>query len=737
MAAHGFSLDDPLDRGSFAEVFKGWGREGTPVAVKRISLSKLGKSNNRRLLEQEIAILEKLRHRNVVQLLAHEEAGEYIYLVMEFCNGGDLASYLQKHSTISEEEIRNFLHQLVDALNYLEQNSIVHRDLKPQNILLHVEEDEIILKLADFGFARTLFEEDMAATFCGSPLYMAPEVLEGEAYNALADLWSLGAIIYQCLTGSPPFRAPSIKALKLQLQQATRPPIPHTASPALADLLSGLLQVDPRARMNLQQLTQHPFLAGSNSLPPPITPLFHPTAAATAAAAAAEPDDLDDALLTPAAEVAAAAKDLEERSYVVVDPLFVDVNTLADSVERRLRLGAAAGGRDPQELVSILTRVTNPAGLIISIANGALISGGETVAGRAQARGEALVLFAKALALLRKGISNLRVMVGRTSLTKDLVNAVQLLRRQFNDCIAKMEEIRTEMTSTQMQSVRTSVSQLLYRHAVHLCRDAATAERRAAFEESARLYSKALVLLEVVLPEAHERDVSAIQTLLLSLEDRLRHARAQVAPRATAGTTTSGGTGRTPPQHHLHQPTSAGVAAPAHVAYSPAAALAISPPTAATLGHSPHHQHQHSLQHQQSQQQQQQQQQRPASRTSSRGQPHALAHGTPPEDFFAPSPRSTADSQRLTRTPSAKHSLSSMEAAAMLATSPPSMPSATMGSSPPSGGGGAGPHRSPSTRSFKASFCGNCGIPFSSEDQRFCMRCGFARAGTLEGDPTA
>ncbi len=312
------------------------------------------------------------------------------------------------------------------------------------------------------------------------------------------------------------------------------------------------------------------------------------------------------------------------------------------------------------------------------------------------------------------------------------------------------------MTSTQMQSVRTSVSQLLYRHAVLLCRDAAAAERRSVFEESVRLYGKALVLLEVVLPEAHERDVSGIQRLLQSLEDRLRHARAQTTPRGAAvalssggvavaaSPTLSGGMARTPPsqlqqQHHgghqlynqqQQQPiaarSSSGPATALH-AYSPAAAMAISPPTSELAATAMYH----------SQPMQQYPQPRPPSRTSPRVVSHAqtYAHGVSPDDFVG-SPQQVTDSiSRFSRTPSAKHSLAAMDTAALLAGSPPVLNLNSTGHSPP--GGLAGPKRSPSTRNFKASFCGNCGAPFSSEDQRFCTRCGWARVSTLEGDPTA
>lgn len=123
--------------------------------------------------------------------------------------------------TLSEDTIRLFLCQLAGAMKALHEKGVVHRDLKPQNILLShgrkaasVHPQDIKLKIADFGFARFLQDGVMAATLCGSPMYMAPEVIMSLQYDAKADLWSLGTIVFQCLTGKAPFQAQTPQALK-------------------------------------------------------------------------------------------------------------------------------------------------------------------------------------------------------------------------------------------------------------------------------------------------------------------------------------------------------------------------------------------------------------------------------------------------------------------------------------------------------------------------------------------
>uniref|UniRef100_A0A8C0LB87 non-specific serine/threonine protein kinase n=1 Tax=Canis lupus dingo TaxID=286419 RepID=A0A8C0LB87_CANLU len=182
-----YSKRDLVGHGAFAVVFRGRHRQKTDweVAIKSINKKNLSKSQI--LLGKEIKILK-------------------------YCNGGDLADYLQAKGTLSEDTIRVFLHQIAAAMRILHSKGIIHRDLKPQNILLSYANRRksnvsgIRIKIADFGFARYLHSNMMAATLCGSPMYMAPEVIMSQHYDAKADLWSIGTVVYQCLVGKPPFQ---------------------------------------------------------------------------------------------------------------------------------------------------------------------------------------------------------------------------------------------------------------------------------------------------------------------------------------------------------------------------------------------------------------------------------------------------------------------------------------------------------------------------------------------------
>ncbi|XP_075903191.1 serine/threonine-protein kinase ULK1a [Nelusetta ayraudi] len=268
-----FSRQDLIGHGSFAVVFKGRHKEkhDLEVAVKCISKKNLAKSQS--LLTKEIKILKELKHENIVGLLDCQEAGGSLYLVMEYCNGGDLAEYLQSNVTLSESTIRMFLRQIAKAMKVLQTKGIIHRDLKPQNILLcHPDgckrrPKNAIIKIADFGFARHLRTNMMAGTLCGSPLYMAPEVIMSQQYDAKADLWSIGTIVYQCLTGKAPFQANTPQEL-CRLYESSKtlyPRVPKGTSSELTHLLLGLLQRNHRERISFEQFFHHPFLISSSS----------------------------------------------------------------------------------------------------------------------------------------------------------------------------------------------------------------------------------------------------------------------------------------------------------------------------------------------------------------------------------------------------------------------------------------------------------------------------------------
>lgn len=277
-----FSRKDLIGHGAFAVVFKGRHRErhDLEVAVKCINKKNLAKSQA--LLGKEIKILKELKHENIVALYDFQEMANSVYLVMEYCNGGDLADYLHAMRTLSEDTIRLFLQQIAGAMRVLHGKGVIHRDLKPQNILLsspggrRANPASIRVKIADFGFARYLHSNMMAATLCGSPMYMAPEVIMSQHYDGKADLWSLGTVMYQCLTGKAPFQASSPQDLRLfyEKNKTLVPAIPRETSAPLRQLLLALLQRDPQDRMGFDEFFQHPFLeAGAAARKSPPVPV--------------------------------------------------------------------------------------------------------------------------------------------------------------------------------------------------------------------------------------------------------------------------------------------------------------------------------------------------------------------------------------------------------------------------------------------------------------------------------
>ena len=209
-------------------------------AIKVINKNKISKFEQLHLIRQEIEILSKLKnHSNIVKLFHASEEGSKIFLVMEFCNGDSLHALSKVYSRISEKTLMPIVFQLAEAMRYLYRKRIMHRDLKPHNILLHkktreygclsenlvnvsvqdIQNGTAVLKLADFGFAKQFknnaqsrkdsprVQNDICHSLCGSPMYMAPEVITNQGYDQKADLWSMGIIFYQLLVSNVPYPA--------------------------------------------------------------------------------------------------------------------------------------------------------------------------------------------------------------------------------------------------------------------------------------------------------------------------------------------------------------------------------------------------------------------------------------------------------------------------------------------------------------------------------------------------
>nr|XP_010937525.1 serine/threonine-protein kinase ATG1c isoform X1 [Elaeis guineensis] len=251
-----------IGSGAFSEVWLGRHRvRGTEVAVKEIVMERMSKKLQESLLS-EVFFLRKINHPNVIALHDFIQASGRIYLILEYCRGGDLSKYIQRHGRVLEATAKNFMRQLAAGLQVLRENNVVHRDLKPQNLLLSTSDGNSVLKIADFGFARSLQPRGLAETLCGSPLYMAPEVMQCQKYDAKADLWSVGVILFQLITGKTPFDGNSHPQL---LQNIGKANVLHLLSDSnlshdCIDLCQKLLRRNPVERLTFEEFFNHRFL---------------------------------------------------------------------------------------------------------------------------------------------------------------------------------------------------------------------------------------------------------------------------------------------------------------------------------------------------------------------------------------------------------------------------------------------------------------------------------------------
>ncbi|KAG6397322.1 hypothetical protein SASPL_143488 [Salvia splendens] len=225
---------------------------GDAVALKQIAATKLT-SHLRNCLDCELAFLSSVNHPNIIRLRHffkvtqnHAQYQDYVILVMEFCEGGNLASFIRHHGRVQECLAKRFMQQLGNGIQVLKQNHIVHRDLKPENILLSGSEYDPVLKIADFGLSRILLPDDSAQTVCGSVFYMAPEILQFQKYNHKVDMWSVGAILFELLNGFPPFHGRSrVQNIKKSTSLPFAPLILQQLHPDCVDLCSRLLSISP------------------------------------------------------------------------------------------------------------------------------------------------------------------------------------------------------------------------------------------------------------------------------------------------------------------------------------------------------------------------------------------------------------------------------------------------------------------------------------------------------------
>jgi serine/threonine-protein kinase ULK/ATG1 len=249
-----YVLQRQIGRGQFGEVYKGYHKVTLKdVAVKAVNRSKL-KGKFYELLENEIKVLRCCDNNNIIKLYDIKKTKNNIYLMLEYCNEGDLMEYLKKKGKLTEEEAVDIFIQILNAFKTLVKNKIMHRDFKLPNILKH----NGVIKIADFGFSKILGDDAYATTMLGSPLNMAPEILGGKDYNNKADIWSIGTCFYEMLFGMPPYTAKNIvELLKLIRERPLVFPSNVKISSEVKDLLKKMLVFNPNERIDWEELFEH------------------------------------------------------------------------------------------------------------------------------------------------------------------------------------------------------------------------------------------------------------------------------------------------------------------------------------------------------------------------------------------------------------------------------------------------------------------------------------------------
>lgn len=253
-----YELKTKLGKGTFGTVYLGKHIPSkNKIAIKMINREGL-KSEQQSRLEQEILCQRSVNSEYIVSLIDVQKTENNFYLILEFCAGGDLGQFIKSHGPVSESVAQKWIQNLSEGFKVLRSKNIIHRDLKLQNILMTEASTNAVLKLADFGMSRFL-GDDLAQTWLGTPLYMAPEMFKTkEGYDSKADVWSLGIVLYEILTGEPPIKAQ--KREEIPNAQKNLKSIPNHLSPACQDLLRKLLAYDPKERISFEELFTHSFI---------------------------------------------------------------------------------------------------------------------------------------------------------------------------------------------------------------------------------------------------------------------------------------------------------------------------------------------------------------------------------------------------------------------------------------------------------------------------------------------
>ena len=220
-------------------------------------------------LKDEIQVLRELQHQHIIRLFDVFEEKAFWYLVTEKMMGGELFDRIVSKSFYNEKEARDVCKILFEAIGYMHKHQVAHRDLKPENLLLRSEDNDSEIKIADFGFAKKVLTPNSLTTQCGTPGYVAPEILEGVAYDTKSDMWSLGVIVYILLGGYPPFIEQNQRELFRKIRKGQyefHDEYWGSVSADAKDMISSLLTVQPSKRLSADDALKHKWMTADDKV---------------------------------------------------------------------------------------------------------------------------------------------------------------------------------------------------------------------------------------------------------------------------------------------------------------------------------------------------------------------------------------------------------------------------------------------------------------------------------------
>ena len=246
-----------LGEGSFGSVKLGIDKlTKEKDAIKILEKKKFVDKEEEYLVKREIDILKKINHLNVIKTKKIYDDSENIYIIMEYCEKGELYNHIIKEICLSEKEASYFFYQLINGLEYIHKNGIVHRDLKSENLLINKNN---ILKIIDFGLSNYYDNKKLLSTPCGSLSYAAPEMIEGKEYDGImADIWSTGIILYAMLCGCLPFDDDNNNILYEKIMKG-QINYPDNLEEDAIDLIQKILVIEPKKRISIQNIKKHNF----------------------------------------------------------------------------------------------------------------------------------------------------------------------------------------------------------------------------------------------------------------------------------------------------------------------------------------------------------------------------------------------------------------------------------------------------------------------------------------------